>query len=76
MQIYLHWMGESDEPNTALYFYWERICGMRDIFVPFKLAQGRGRVPLLKTRMVKWRSLDFRCCLKVSNTRNIIILLR
>lgn len=51
MQIYLHWMGEFDEPNTALlptHFYWDRICGMRDIFFPFKLAQGSGRVPLLK----------------------------
>lgn len=79
MQIYLHWMWEFDDPNTALlptHFCLERIYGIRDIFFPFKFAQGRGRVPLLKTTVVNWRSFNFRCYLKVSNIRNIIILLR
>lgn len=78
MQIYLQWMWEFDDPNTALlptHFCLERICWIRDKSFPFKLAQSRGRVPLLKTRVVNWRSFDFRYCLKVSNVRNIIILL-
>lgn len=79
MQICLHWMWQFGEPNTALlptHFCLARICGIRDIFFPFKLAPGRGRVPLLKTGVVNWRNFDLRCCLKVSDIRNIIILLR